>query len=320
MTQLYKVITHKWMPLAFTVLFTGILLYTLYDKFGINDLLADLAYLEIERKYVFLIIAMTLLTINWSLEAQKWKLAMNEFVALDFGTSLKSVLAGVTVGLFTPAKVGEYAGRMLLVKGTERAASAVATLVNSMAQMAVTIFFGLIGAIGFASKLDYLDIDMDKIYIGGVFGMVSIVSVFVMLTEIINQLSRVKLLARHLERVKNIELSRSVLFFILQLSALRYAVYVTQYICVFYFLGVEYCVVEFAGYIALVFLIQTLMPLPPVAAFIGRGGIALLIFSSLDINELVILYATLLIWVINLLVPALCGLGIVMKHKKQPTT
>lgn len=315
MTPLYKVFSYKRMQVAFTFLFLALLLYTLYVKFQIDVLLIDLSYLEIERKYSFLLLAITLLVLNWSLEAQKWKLAMNEFVQMDFSTSIKSVLTGVTVGLFTPAKLGEYAGRMLLVKQEERAASAISTLLNSMAQMLVTIVVGLFGAIAFADKLNYIDIDLSKIYVGGLLGLVGIMGVFVMLPELIKYLSRFGFLERHLISLQELKVSRRVLFSILTIGAIRYAVYVTQYICIFYFLGIEYCIVEFAGYISLVFLIQSLMPLPPIAAFIGRGGIALLVFSTLEINELVILYATLLIWVINLLLPALCGLGIIMKHK-----
>lgn len=320
MTPLYKVFSYKRMQVAFTFLFLALLLYTLYVKFQIDDLLIDLSYLEIERKYSFLLLAITLLVLNWSLEAQKWKLAMNEFVQMDFSTSIKSVLTGVTVGLFTPAKLGEYAGRMLLVKQEERAASAIATLLNSMAQMLVTIVVGLFGAIAFADKLNYVDIDMSKIYVGGLLGLVGIMGVFVMLPELIKYLSRFSFLGRYLINLQELKVSKRVLFSILALAAIRYAVYATQYICIFYFLAMEYCIVEFAGYISLVFFIQSLMPLPPIAAFIGRGGIALLVFSTLGINELVILYATLLIWIINLLIPSLCGLGIIMKHKTQSIT
>src|SRR5690606_12786240 len=49
-----------------------------------------------------------LMPLNWSIEALKWKRLLSGFLKIDFWRALRAVLAGVTVAMFTPNRVGEY--------------------------------------------------------------------------------------------------------------------------------------------------------------------------------------------------------------------
>jgi len=302
------------------IAFLGFIAYLLESKFDVFTLWSELSVQDIEKKYLFLIVTLLLIVPNWSLEAQKWKIVMKEYLDLSFVFSLKSVFAGITIGLLTPAKLGEYAGRMIFLGEEDRAASAVSTLLSSMAQMVATLFFGTISLLGLVYKLEVINLNVTEIIGGVALILILIVVAFSFLPEIISVLSKSNFLSKYLVKVKELRVPRRVLLIILSLAVLRYSVYAFQYLFVIYFLGVEHCFVELLGYISIVFLLQTLLPLPPLASLIGRGGIAIMIFSTIGINELVILCATLLLWVINLVLPALCGLTLVMKHRTQVTT
>ncbi len=297
--------------------FLLVVVYQLIKGYDLQQLIAEFQILEMERKNVFLLSAIALLGLNWSLEAYKWKLALNEYVALSFTTSLQGVLAGVTLGLMTPAKLGEYAGRMIKVPADDRATSGVATLLNSIAQTFVTVIFGIIALLGFSYNLEVFSLDLPELYFGSFLFILLSIVVIVKLPFLLRMLSKIKLLAPYLTKLNDITIDPSLLLKLVLLSAFRYGTYALQYVLVFYFLGQEYCVVELLGFVSIVFLIQTLLPLPPIASFIGRGGVAILIFSQIGINEIVIICATLLIWVINLLIPALVGLGVILLHDKK---
>ena len=157
-------------------------------------------------------------------------------------------------------------------------------------------------------RLDLVQLNFTKLLIAAAVMLALIIASFSLLPELVSLLSHVKFISRYMDKITDIKVPRQILFSIISLSCLRYAVYAFQYVFVFYFLGVEYCLVELLGFVSIVFLLQTLLPLPPIASLIGRGSIAILIFSNVGIHELIVIAATLLLWVINLVVPALCGL------------
>jgi len=300
--------------IVFPMLFIIALLYLLRSKFDLSSLLSSLAEMNIEWKGVYLALTIMLAYFNWMLEARKWQLAMQQFNGIDWSTAFKSVLVGVSVGIFTPAKIGEYVGRMWLLKNEDKTSSTLATLVCSLAQMTVTLFIGLIALFFLVHEFQLVDLKFNLLLLAAGISITVIVVVYLFLPELIRRLSRVDIFKGKLSKYSKLEFSKSLLIRVLQLSTLRYLVYTIQYLFVFYFLGVEYTCLVFMGHIALVFLMQSLLPLPPFAALIGRGGIALLVFSNLGIHEIVILSATLIIWVINLILPALCGMIIVSKY------
>lgn len=302
------------------IAFLAVLWYVLVTQFDLVHTWSQLSVSDIDTKYWFLVFVLLLLIPNWGLEAQKWRLAMREYLDIDLRFSLRSVLAGIAVGLFTPAKVGEYAGRMFFLKQEDRAASAVSTFINSMAQLSATILFGSISLMCLVYRLDLVQLNFTKLLIAAAVMLALIIASFSLLPELVSLLSHVKFISRYMDKITDIKVPRQILFSIISLSCLRYAVYAFQYVFVFYFLGVEYCLVELLGFVSIVFLLQTLLPLPPIASLIGRGSIAILIFSNVGIHELIVIAATLLLWVINLVVPALCGLVIVLQHRLQATT
>ena len=93
----------------------------------------------------WLITAVLLVPLNWGLETQKWRELMHRIEAIPFGLAYKAVLAGVAFSVITPNRIGEYGGRILMVKA-EKWQTVVATLVGSFSQIIVLMgagFFGL---------------------------------------------------------------------------------------------------------------------------------------------------------------------------------
>ena len=94
-------------------------------------------------KLIYLVLVLVLMPINWMLEAYKWW----QFIPdrMRFWQVFKATLSGVTVALFTPNRIGDYGGRVLLVKAKDNWATLVATMAGNYCQLVVLISGGIIG-------------------------------------------------------------------------------------------------------------------------------------------------------------------------------
>jgi len=89
---------------------------------------------------------------------------------------------------------------------------------------------------------------------------------------------------------------------VLFISASRYFVYSLQYYLLLLFFGIEVPFLLGMASIALIFFVQTSVPLPPVYGLAVRGNVALRVWAFFTANTLGILSSTFGLWLINVLV------------------
>ena len=100
---------------------------------------------------IWLVIAIALMPINWAFETMKFRTLIERFEKQNFWRSYQAILAGVTFSILTPNRIGEYGGRVLLVKPENNWKAVIATLVGSFSQLLVLLTMGLISLIFFAN-------------------------------------------------------------------------------------------------------------------------------------------------------------------------
>src|SRR6187402_3652120 len=91
------------------------------------------------------ILVFVLMFVNWSLEALKWKISVQGVQPVSFFRSLKAIFSGVSFSVTTPNRTGEYLGRVLYMDDGNRLRVISLTILGSISQLLVTIFFGLLG-------------------------------------------------------------------------------------------------------------------------------------------------------------------------------
>ncbi|MFT4668330.1 MAG: hypothetical protein ACI8YQ_000702 [Polaribacter sp.] len=261
----------------------------------------------------WLIAAFILIPINWAFETLKWKELIKEIETLSFWKMYSAILSGVTFSVFTPNRIGEYAGRILFVKAENNWKTVVATLVGSFSQLLVLLSIGILGLSFFIWR--YLELEvyvLRGILFLGIAGMGLMLFCFYnvdLMVPIVKRLPLKKYLipyVKHLNVLRNYrskELSRVLLF-----SFLRYATYTTQYYLMLMYFGVEVPLLTGIACIATIFLLQTSIPLPPIMGLLMRGEVALFVWGNFCDNELSILASTFSLWVINMILPALIGI------------
>ncbi|MFK7809523.1 MAG: lysylphosphatidylglycerol synthase transmembrane domain-containing protein [Saprospiraceae bacterium] len=257
--------------------------------------------------------ALLLIPVNWAFETLKWKVLIRDIERLSFWKMYSAILAGVTFSVFTPNRIGEYAGRILFVKAENNWKTVVATLVGSFSQLLILLSVGLLGLSFFVAK--YLELEV-YVLLGilclGLVGVVAMVVFFYNVDLIVPVVKRLpfskylKPYVRHLSVLRNYradQLSR-VLFF----AFLRYTTYSLQYYLMLMYFGVEVPLITGLACIATIFLLQTSIPLPPIMGLLMRGEVALFVWGNFSDQELNILAATFTLWVINMILPALIGI------------
>ena len=93
-----------------------------------------------------------LMPLNWYLEGKKWQLLMSPFVKIGWLQSIKIVLAGIATGIFTPGRIGEFAGRAITSDKDQKQEVITATLLGSIAQNFWNIAGGLVLSYYFIKK------------------------------------------------------------------------------------------------------------------------------------------------------------------------
>ncbi|MFA6401837.1 MAG: lysylphosphatidylglycerol synthase domain-containing protein [Salinivirgaceae bacterium] len=94
--------------------------------------------------YTSLLLVFTLVFVNWFIESIKWRQLLIPVQLISFSDALKSVLAGISVSIFTPNRIGEFGGRILILQKSVRMQGVFASLVGNFAQTLVTLIAGVL--------------------------------------------------------------------------------------------------------------------------------------------------------------------------------
>lgn len=260
----------------------------------------------------WLVLNFLLIPVNWALEALKWQQLIRSFSQYQFWRIFQAILAGVTVGIFTPNRVGEYGGRVLLVEPEHNWKAVVTTMVGSFAQLLVLLSFGLIGLIYFAHT--YLALQQVILYLLFFLGFSLIalmlfcfynIDLLVPLAKRIPYVHLFKKYLVHLRVLMNYE--AKALSIALVYSVLRYLTYSTQYYLMLRFFGIAIDPLTAYAGIGTIYLIQSSIPLPPLIDLLARGEVALFVWGQFSSDEIAILGSTFTLFIFNLIVPAIIG-------------
>ena len=277
-------------------------------------LLTQLRQGDINLHLGWLTMALLLVLPNWYLEASKLYQCLSRQAAITLSQCLRAVLCGVFLGLFTPARLGEYGGRLVPFRDRPKAEVLKATFVGSLSQTVVTVAFGLVGLVYSVQLTEFVGLPTHTLLWVGSGMMAMLILVAFNLSRILKWISQTRLGARLL--CHDHVISSRLLLKVIGLSAVRYVLYSLQYVIVLVAFGAELPLLALYGGVTVTYLIQTLLPIPPLSSLVGRVGVAALVFSMVGVPAIVVLSATLTLWIINLLAPAF--LGVMVMTSQNP--
>lgn len=266
---------------------------------------------------LYLLLLIILLPLNWGFELLKWQriLKVNQ-INYTLKELIYSLLSGVTTGIVTPNRIGNFIGRMLYFKGKVRGQVILGTLYSNFAQFLITIVFGLIG-------LFFLKEMLLESFTAHIYSILFVIALLSMLfyfmvpfiklpgLKVINQKQNV---LTHFQRI-----SKSLVFPLFIFSGLRYLVFSFQFFLMLMAFGIEPNLMIYAG-ILLVYLISTLTPSLFFGKLVIRETAGLLILSLFIGNDAIIIVSSLLLWFLNVGSPSLIGLFFILRRKSYVNT
>ncbi|GAB4402420.1 MAG: hypothetical protein OHK0039_00400 [Bacteroidia bacterium] len=253
--------------------------------------------------------ALLLLPFNVGLEALKWQLLVRRLAGLrhqPFGRAVQAVLAGQAAGIFTPNRIGEYAGRLLFLPAGLRWQGASFTLINRLAQMLATLWAGGVGLL----LLDLSWLPNWLAYLVQGLGLTAALMVPLVPIACRWLVSRIPAggIAAMLQAVAAVRYG--LLMQVLGTAVLRYGVFAGQYVLLLWVCGYTGDPWRAAGLVAVVFLLKSCIPSLTLAELGIRESVALAVMVPGGIAAPTVLAATFALFLLNLVLPALLGLGI----------
>lgn len=264
----------------------------------------------------WIVAALALMPLNISLEAYRWhRLVARLAPETRYLQSLAAVLSGYPLGLITPARAGDYVGRALYLPYAGKAELMVLTFAERMATLACTLVVGLVAVGPFL----ILHGDVPLLAWAALFAIASAGTGAFLALMLHPRLARRVLAtalpfrrARRLLRVLG-HYDRHDARALLALSAVRYGIFSLQFVLlVFAFEPTASFLVVYAG-VALVFFAKSAIPSFTLGDLGIREGAAVFFLGSLGVAAAAAFEASLLIFGINLLLPALAGLPLLLQ-------
>lgn len=258
-----------------------------------------------------------LMIINWGIESLKWKLLIRPLEKFSFWKAFKSVLAGCSVTMLTPNRIGEYGGRILFVKEENRLQAIPLTILGSLSQLFVTVIMGTIGMLVFkylpSENKGRLFAKMPELAADIFLWVCIIISVVLMLMYLkvgafVRFLHKFKYLKKIVHYISVVDIfSRKQLLRILFLSFLRYMVFILQYMLLLKVMDVQIDIEICFWLLTIFYLMITLAPTIGFTELPVRAAASVELFQLYSSNVIGIQAASFGIWLINLVLPAIAG-------------
>lgn len=260
----------------------------------------------VKKNKVYLVGVILMMFLNWLVEALKWRYMISKIENISIMTAYRAVFTGITVSTFTPNRIGEYGGRVFCLEKGDRIKAVFITVLCSMSQLLVTILYGSIS----------LFILFDEILIDKTFLSVSLLillNLFLLfsyfnISHIVNFLGKFKLIKsfkKYLEVLVMYNYIDLIIAFIY--SNTRYFIFSLQFIMLLHVFGINISFMDAILSVMLIFFFITITPTITIAEIGVRGSVAIFVLGLFSSNDIAILSSTTLLWLINLIIPAIIG-------------
>ena len=307
----------------------GFIYFKLFERKEFFDLW-DFYKVFFRNTPLFILAFIALMLINWMLEARKCQYLLKKKERISLTNSLMAVFSGITVSIFTPNRIGEYVGRIFMLRKTNPIQGALITIMGSISQLMITLVFGSISTLIFIFDFsDFLESYPDFIKVAliliEIMALIIILILYFNLSLLYNASERIKfnLVIKFRRYLKIITLfSNKELLNTLFLSFLRYLVFSFQFYILLYWMGLKINLFDGFVLISMIFFIMAIVPTIALSELGVRGSVALFLWEiystharGLDVegSGLIVLAASAFLWIVNLMLPAIIGSFFVFK-------
>lgn len=231
-----------------------------------------------------------LLTLNYTIEAIKWKTVIASTNTFTIWQALRAVLVGQAFSFFTPARSGDYVGRTLFL--------APGTKLNGIAQMAWASFAQLLMTICFGSIALFWNLPFLP-WLKWIAPLGAIIALFLFFYN--------QPLKGWLSKMNLLQIDPALKWTLLILALARYTVYLLQYNWAAQMLSIPVDWLHLSLVIMTLLFFLSMIPAISLTDLVIRGQLFLVLMAPFYQNDILLITLTTLIWIVNFLIPSILG-------------
>lgn len=297
--------------IKFTIV--GLAMWFVYDKVNNQKNLFEFQQLiqQIDplRMYSILFLVILMMFANWMLEVKKWQYLTSDIEPMGLWKATQSVFCGLTWAIFTPNRIGEYGGRVLLLRPQNRGKGAVLMGVGLFAQLVLTSVFGSLSIAWFITK--YIDAPTAVIFSVWILATIY-AAAFVILYFNVHWIDYLVSKFRFLNKIKPFfavleDMTTKQLARVLLLSLARFAIFTSQYVLLMLVILPDLPRISMVLMIFILFFVQAAVPSLDIFDFSVRSFVASNLYAYITTQDLAIMAIVSCIWFVNLILPAIIG-------------
>ncbi|OWP86584.1 hypothetical protein BWK60_08045 [Flavobacterium covae] len=260
-----------------------------------------------KQTWYTIVFILFLSVLNRFIEILKWQNLIQEIKTISLVESTKQVLGALTLALFTPNGIGEYAGKALFFEKNQTSKVIFLNLICNGVQLVLTVFFGILGLMYFNT---YFSVVRSKV-------VFIVLGITVFLILIIIFFRKAKIGKYSIEKIihKINAIPKKIHQKNLFLGVLRYLTFSHQYYFLFLMFGVDLPYLLLMSVITSVYFLASSLPSFQFLDFAVKGSVAVFFFGLLKVNEWVVLFISTLMWILNTVLPVVIGSYFVLNFK-----
>lgn len=266
----------------------------------------------------FAVAALLLLPLNVFIEGSLWHritgLVMNDG---SRGASFGSLMSGYALGFFTPARIGELAGRSFYLDHRDKWSLSALVMFQRMLDMLVGVTIGLVAMILFVmTNAPTATIFWSLVIASGVVTVPALAYVLIRPGPAFRLLSRVLRRRRFLHPIgflRQIK-PRHISPFI-ALATLRYVTFVGQFVLLLFAFGAGAPLIAVLMGAGMTFFGKYMIPSITIMDIGVREGSAVFFLGAVGVLHATAFNASLFLFAINLVIPAALGIPFVMRMR-----
>ena len=314
---MYNSLSHKTKQFFSLIIKLSIVIgcgYLIYLKLIENEQLKfSVFYINLIENNVFTLkncsILIIFTTFNWFFEISKWHLLISFMNKYSFKKALIQSLASLTTSLITPNRIGEYGAKALYFEKKQRNQILGLNLVGNFYQLLMTLIFGIIGFSYFVFQ-HKIGIEFYQIFKVILFGFFVSIALFFIAKYFNYSNSFYKKIRTFIKKIST-RLNLKVCLY----SFLRFVTFSHQFYFLLLIFKIDISYFEALSAITSIYLIASFIPMLSLFDVVLKGTVAVFIFSFYNIQPIIILSITSIMWILNFVLPAIIGSYFVLTFK-----
>jgi hypothetical protein len=227
---------------------------------------------------------------NYLMEAIKWQNLLASWSPISIFKSYKSVLIGQAFAFFTPARSGDYVGRILLLPPGSKIKGVAQLAWSSYAQLIITISIGSVALFFNLPFFPWIKWFMPL-------GLIAALFVYFHPGQFKGWLNK----------INQLQIENKLKLNLLGLSFLKYIIFVLQYTWAVKMLNIPITPIDLWIALGVLFLLLSIIPSISLTDLVIRGQIIVVLLEPYYNNSLMLICLSTIIWAVNFLLPAIIG-------------